>query len=320
LSSFHDRLHRSQEQIREAQEALAYFQPNHWVNETFQGLQLIGRGEQYQNNFDAALASFQRLLDESSKAQDRNFIGAAQEGLGGVLSAQEMYPQALVHYQEFMKANTNDVGYAVLDCAITLVRLGRSPEALPLFKQAEEMAVKRPALLPTLARYRTEVALSRNEYADVIARTGTAGKIANLNPSTKGDLSRLLGRALLRSGSRTAGLQECQSAFAAAQELDDPGELLDARLALLEALLATRDSVRAASVFHDMEPSLGAHPESRWRALALLAHSERQYADHAKEALGQLDTLWGHEALLVYLKRADVQQFWPLLPANSAIH
>ena len=163
------------------------------------------------------------------------------------------------------------------------------------------------------------MALSRNDYHDVIGRTRSAvQQIANLNPSTEADLARLLGLALLRSGDRQAGLQKVQAAFAASQKLDDPGELLDTRLALLEALLATRDSVGALGVFHDMEPALGAQPESRWRALALLARSDRQYADRAKEALGQLDALWGHDARQLYLKRPDVKQLWPLLPSNSA--
>jgi tetratricopeptide (TPR) repeat protein len=322
LASLHDRLHRSEDQIREAQEALAYFQPNRWVRETFSALLLIGRGEQYRYNFEPALDSFQRLLDESAKAGDRINIAFAQEGLGNVLSAQEKYPQAWQHYQEFLAFNADDLrgGYAALDCAITLVRLGRSSDALPLFTKAEEAAGRHAELLAALARYRAEMALSRNEWREAIGGTRKAmQQIANLNPRAEADLTRLLGLALVRSGDRRAGLEKCASAFAGAQKRNDPGELLDTRLALLEALLAARDPARAAGVFHDLEPAFEAHPESRWRALAMLARSGRQYADRAKAALGQVDTLWGHEAFLQYLKRPDMQELSrPLLPSDFA--
>jgi len=311
LASLYDRLHHPEEQVREAKEALAYFQPNHWSKETFQGLELIGRGEQYQDHFEEALSSLQLLLDNAGKAGDRTFIAAAHEDLGDLLSVQENYPQALPHYQELLSLNTDELraGYAVLDYAVTLAMLGRSPEALPWFTKAEEAAAKHPALLPDLIQCRAEMSLSRNEYSNVIESTrSAAAKIAGQAPRTEVGLLRLLGLALLRSGDRQAGLKNCQAAFAAAQELGDPGELLDTRLALLEALLANRDFVGAASVFHDMEPALATHPESRWRALALLARSDRQYADRAKEALGQLETLWGQDALTFSLKRPDVQQ------------
>lgn len=323
LAALYDDLDRSAEQIAQANAALAYYQPNHWMNETFQGLQLLGRGEQHLNHFDAALATFQHLLDEATKSQDRNFVAAAQQGLGNVISAQQRYPEALAHYQAFMDSNTNELsaGYAVLDCAITLIKLGRASDALPLFAKAEALAVKRPALRSTLIRYRAEMALSRNEYRDAIAGIrGATPEITGRNPRTEGHLSILLGLALVRSGDRQAGLQKCREAFTAAQEIDDPGDLLDARLALLEALLTTRDSAGAQNVFHDMEPALGSYPESRWRALVLMAHSDRRYADRANEALRQLGALWGHQTLLIYLKRPDVRQFWPLLPPNFAYH
>jgi hypothetical protein len=165
------------------------------------------------------------------------------------------------------------------------------------------------------------MALSQNQYRDAIAaiRSATA-EITGRNPRTEGYLSILLGLALVRSGNRQAGLEKCREALTAAQEMDDPGELLDARLALLEALLTTRDSAGAQNVFHDMERALESYPESRWRALVLMAHSDRLYAGRANEALGQLDALWGHQTLLIYLKRPDVRQFWPLLPANFAYH
>jgi tetratricopeptide (TPR) repeat protein len=325
LANVHDQLHRSEDQIREAREALAYYQPNKWVQQTLDCLRLLGRGERYRGNFTAALDSFQRLFDESSKAGDKLNMARAQEELGNALADGEKYPQALEHYREFSRLGTDDLqlpAYAALDYALTLFRLGRSHEAFPELARAENAATKLPRIHSSITRARVEMALSLNIWREAIGRAkSTLSASGNLNPVAVVDLTRMLGLALLRSGDRKAGLQKCEDAFAAAQQLNDPGELLDTRLALLEALLAARDSAQALNVFHDLEPTLAAHPESRWRAFALMARSDRQYTDRAKEAIGQLDTLWGHDAFLQYLKRPDVQELsWPLLQSNSARH
>jgi len=324
LSSLHDDLDRSEDQIREAKEALAYFQPNHWARETFQSLLLIGRGERNRGNYTAALDSFQRVLDESTKVQDQAIIAQAEESLGDLFFATENYPKALEHYRGYLAASSESRlnGYAERHCAITLARLGRYSEALPEFDRAEAAAAGVPPLRPDLASSRAEMALSRNQFRQAIdeSRVALAGP-AKLFPGPVVDLTRILGLALLRSTDRKAGLEKCEEAAAAAARLGDTGASLDTSLALLEASLVTRDSGRALNVFHDLQPALAAHPESRWRAFALMARSDRQYADGAKQALGQLDTLWGHDAFLQYLKRPDIQELSrPLLQSNFAKH
>jgi serine/threonine protein kinase len=322
LASLYDSLDRPDAQIGAAKAALAYFQPNRWANETFQGLDLVGRGELHQQRFDAALVSFQNLLDEATKAHNRDFIASAEEDLGSLMSTQENYPQALVHYGELLKSGPQGInaGYAFLHYAITLAVLGRAPEASTWFAKAQDVAAKFPALQLILIRDRAEMALTLNQYRDVIAAVGSATvKGADLNTRDNITFSRLLGLALLRSGNRQAGLRKYREGFTAAQKLN-AGEALNSRLALMEALLAMHDVAGALGVFHDVEPALAAYPESRWRALALMARSDRQFAARADEALGQLDSLWGHQALLVYRKRPDIQQICPLLAANSAYH
>ena len=166
------------------------------------------------------------------------------------------------------------------------------------------------------------MALSQKDWREAISRAKSAkAEIANLNPRTEADLARLLGLALLRSGDRRAGLQKCEEALVTARKVNDSGVVLDANLALLEALLAVRDSAKALNVFHDLEPILAANPESRWRAFNLMARSNSQYADRAKEAIGQLESLWGHDAFQQYLMRPDLQELSrPLLQPNSAKH
>ncbi len=321
LASVYDRQHRSEDEIRAAKEALGYYQPNRWVQETFSGLLLMGRAEQYRGNFAAAVDSFQRLLDEATKARDRANIGAAQEGLGNALSAQERYPEALAHYQEFLAASSDALygGYASLDCAITLARLGRSGEAGPHFARAAEAAAQYAELRPSLARYRAEMNLSTNAWVETIRGTKAAvGGLANLNPRVEAELTRLQGLALLRSGSRAAGTQKCEAAYAAARKLQDEGELLVTRMAVLEARVVARDGAGARGVLGEMEAGLGTHPESRWYALALMGRIDRPTGELAKEAKGKLEGLWGREAFAQYGKRPDVQELSRKLSQGSA--
>ena len=323
LASLHDSMSRFDDSIQEAKEALGYLQPNHWAQETFLALLLIGRGQRRQGNYASANDSFQRLLDESTKAGDRHNIALAQEGLGEILSATQEYPKALEHYRAFLDASTDarSKGYAARDCADMLVALGRYDEALSYFAQADTASEAIPQLRPSLALDRADMALGRRQFRDAIgaARSALAAAVRP-NPLMAADFTRILGLALLRSSDPKAGFAKCEEACEAARRLDDPDELLDTRLALLEALLAVREIVRARQVFHDMEPVLAAHPETRWQAFALMARSDPQYADRATEAVGQLERIWGHEAILTYRKRPDLQELWPLFQTNAAKH
>jgi hypothetical protein len=147
------------------------------------------------------------------------------------------------------------------------------------------------------------MALSRNQFRESVDEAGAAlASNPNLSAAMTSGLTRIVGLALLRSGDRKAGLRKCEEAYATARKLGDPGEVFDAGMAFLEALLASRDSARANDLFRSLEPSWAAHPESRWRAFALMARFGPQSADRANEAIGQLEALWGHEAFLQYLK------------------
>jgi tetratricopeptide (TPR) repeat protein/tRNA A-37 threonylcarbamoyl transferase component Bud32 len=322
LASLYDQLHRSDDQIREAKEALNYFQPNRWVQETFTGLALLGRAERHRGNYSAALESFQKLLDESTRAQDRANIAIAQEGLGNVFSVTENYPKALEHYRELLALSDSprSIGYAARDCAITLARLGLYDEARTEFSKAENAAKTVAILRPSLAQYRAEISLTQNLHREVIQVAETAlSSTSNLNPLSEAEITRLLGLALLRSGNPKSGLTRCEKAFAAAQKLNDPDELLDTRLALVEAFLSTHDVSRASAMLHDLESLLNTHPERGWRAFAQLGRSDPRYIGRAKEALKALENLWGRDAVSKYLKRPDLQNFSRhLFPGNSA--
>lgn len=323
LASLHDRLQKSDEQFQEARDALSYYEPNGWVQQTVQGLALMGRADLDRGNVASAMDTFHRLSALAEKTHSRSNMAIAAESLGNGLFAEEKYPQALEQYQQFLGlAQGERVGYARLECGLTLLCLGRYPESREMLDQADEVAVKFPPLRRSIARYRAETLLSQNQFANAVElaqRTLADGK--GLNPVTAADLERLLGLAWLRSGKRDAGMRKCREALDSAIGLKDPGSVLDARMAALEAWIAVRDPTRAATTFHDLEPTLDTHPESRWRALALMAILDNAYTARAKDAIDKLAESWGNAAFQQYLTRKDVHSLaWPILHPNFARH
>lgn len=248
-------------------------------------------------------------------------MAQAYEGLGNLFSAEDDYPHALEYYQQFRNATRDPVqmSYAAIDCGSIFARFGRYAEAVTEFERADEVAAKYPAIRATLQGSRAEMALIRGDQRQAAALAVNALAIPSLRPLAEADLTRTLGLALLRSGDRKAGLAKCEKALAVSREQNDPGAFLNSRMAVLEARLAMHDMAGATDLFHELEPALEAHPEHRWRAFALLAHSNAQYADRSRQAFNKLEALWGRPAAQEYLKCADIREVSrPILRGNLA--
>ena len=323
LANVHDQLRRSEEETAEASQALDYYQSNHWVQETFQCLTLLGRADLHRARYPEALKSFERLLTTAEKAQDRSQIALAHENIGNVLAVEENYPKALEHYELFLNGSPDNLRtvYAARECGFTLARLGRFQEAFVDFAKADEASTKYPGLQASNKRYRIKVFLSQGLWQDAIAGSRAALKDPGLNPLDSMDMTMTLGLALLRSGQRDVGIHKIEEALAAAEKLQDPGALLDTRIAMLEGRVTTRDATRAFGVFQQLEPTISALPETRWVATLLMAQLDPTYQNRASEAKTQLSALWGEAVFQQYLTRPDIYRLkWPVSRVNSAQH
>jgi hypothetical protein len=88
---------------------------------------------------------------------------------------------------------------------------------------------------------------------------------------------------------------------------------------LLQARLATGDREGAFKTFHELEPDLAGHPESHWRALAMISQFADLYRIPARQALEGLASNWGDATYRVYVSRPDLRELSrPLLPLVSA--
>jgi tetratricopeptide (TPR) repeat protein len=324
LASLHAQQRRTDDVLREAREALAFFGPNGFAVEASNCYTFIGRCQRDRGDIAAAQDSFQRSVEMAEKTKDALVIAQAEESLGSLLAFQEQYPKALEHYRKSLdlRRDAQLKGYAGLQCGSTLWQLGSYDEARTAIDAADSLAAKFPELRVKLLRARAEMEQSAGHSAQAaaIARRALAG---DLKPkaSTAIELTRVLGLALLATGDKRGGLRRCEEALDAASKSDDVTGLLSARLNLAEARLENGDRAGAAALLQAAESTLTGHPESRWRAFALMARIDRGYVAKARQALDELKNQWGEAAFAQYQTRNDVKKLVrPLLQPTNATH
>jgi len=311
LASLYSQMGRSDDAVREARGALAYYQPNGFAHESWAALTLIGRYQRDRGDLAAALASFQSAADAAKKSGNPSDMAGAEESLGSLAAVQERYPEALDHYRRKLELapTDQDKGYAGLACGGMLYRLGRYTEAGAMFDDDDARAAKFPALQLSLAEDRAEMALSQGSASDAADMARRAlGALPPEDAPPAADLKRVLGLALLAAGNKSEGRRQCEESLTAAAKLGDEGALLEAQLAVEQARVETGDRAAALAIFHALEPALASHPESRWRALAIAGRLDASYLPAAREAYESLARQWGDAVWRGYAGRPDVQR------------
>jgi tetratricopeptide (TPR) repeat protein len=322
LASLHGQTQHREESAREAQEALAFYQPNGYAKESLQCLTLIARAKRDSGDYDGALSTFRSLLETAERAQDRLQIALAHENIGTLLFNQDHYPEALQEYQKNLESapDSEHIGYAALQCGNTLWRLGRYPEAESMFKRADAIAERFAPLRLELMSSRASMLLSQNRY---IESASAARRAMDADPARapgmQSTLRETLGSALLGAGSKQEGLKSCEESLVVIEGLANVDDILRARVAVLQARIENGDLKGALLAFHEAEPGLASHSELLWRALAFASRADPQYFSQAREALQALSHQWGDAVYNVYLTRPDIQKLYrPLLQSISA--
>jgi tetratricopeptide (TPR) repeat protein len=321
LAALHDRQSRSEDAIREASEALSFYEPNRYAKEAIQCLIILGRAHMQRGDSDNALQFSHRAVTKLETARDEILSLQAEELIGRVLTDLEQYPEALLHFekQAALNAPAEQRGYAALHYAHTLWLLGRYRDAIAALDEAETNAEKFLALRLLVQRERATLALSQGHYSEAagLALRTIAGDAAQ-NGHADAEIASILGLALLRSGRLAEALRHCREAVEIASKPADSATRIQARLALVEALLTAGDRPNALRVFHELEPLLAQRPESHWRALALASGADPQYTASAAEALKKLGSNWDDEQFSQYLRRPDIARL--SRPLLSSVH
>lgn len=314
LAGLHDLQKRPDDAMREAREALAFYQLNHFARESVQCLTLIGRVQRDRGD-PAAIDSFRGSLEIAEKSQDSYQMSLAHWSLGSLLETQEHLPEALVHYQQALQLGTDAqlIRWAACGSGETLWMLGRFSEADQMFVRAEANAENFADLRLNIAISRAGMALAKRQNTEAVIRCRRALAGAP-SPADAVRLTAILGTALAGAGDRQSGRRNCELAFLQSQKLGDISLRVDAQLLLAEARLESGDFAGALAMIHQTEPLVEKLPLSRWRLLALAARADSARArDYAQAAKRQLDTValeWGPPAFQAYLARPDVQALW----------
>jgi tetratricopeptide (TPR) repeat protein/tRNA A-37 threonylcarbamoyl transferase component Bud32 len=310
LAGLHDEQQRSEEAAGEAQEALKFFDQQHYARESLQCLALLGRWQRNRGD-PAAFASFQRALDLAEKLQDSRQMTLAHASLGSLLASQERLPDALLQYQQSIQHTTTaeQIGYAALECAEVLWQLGRYEEAAAMFAKAEENAGNFATLRLAIDGSRAEMLLSQRRF-DEAERLCVRTLAALSEPGERMMLTSVLGLAQIGAGQKERGRRNCEEALMTADTSGDLETLHAAQLAAAEARIDAGDTVAALALLRKVEPLLANLPLSRWRSLALLARSDT--ANRRRDAAAvmlQLDEIahqWGATAFQLYMARPDL--------------
>jgi len=189
-------------------------------------------------------------------------------------------------------------GYAEALLGDTLTQMGRFAEAADAYQRADGVSSKFGSLGLELTASRAESALLQDHFAEA---AGLARRALESEKSTGGiaGLKDTLALALFHLGKSAEAARLCDEALAEALKLQLPRSIFGARMALLR--------VRPSeALMRDLEPAFANHPESRWRALAIMGR-----ATEARQALDQLGRQWRADLFGVYLTRPDIQSLIP---------
>jgi serine/threonine protein kinase len=323
LAGLHDEIRQPETAVREAQEALTFYQTNRFAKESIQCLTIIARAKRDEGDYHGALLSFRGLLQMAERGQDRAQLALTHEGIGTILFRQERFPEALEEYRKSLELAPDEehVGYANLECANTLWRIGEYKEAEAMFARADVSAEKFLPLRLQLMYSRAAMSLSQNQFqkAAKLAREALAEELVRTK-DLQTELDLVLGRALMGLGNTKEGGEKCKESLAAIEARHDIVQVFPAELAVLETRIRQGERKTALELLEQMEPGLATHPDSGWRALAWASSVDSQYVDRAREALKKLAQIWGNQVYTDYLSRPDVANLArPLLPLGSEI-
>jgi serine/threonine protein kinase len=311
LASLHNAEGRSEEADREAQEALAFFEPHHYARESLQCLALHGRAQRNRGD-PGAMDSFRHALEMAETLRDSRQMSLAHESMGGLLAEQERLSESIEHYQKSLELSTSSqqIGYAALECAVSLWPLGRYTEATAMFSKAESTANRFPALRLTIAGSEAEMLASQRSFREAVALCSRT-LAASPEPGATLTLTRVLGFAQIALGKKKDGLRNCEAALSMAEKLGGVSSLLSAQLTAAEARIAVSDTAGALTLLREIEPSAAKLPLSHWYALALTARADprnaRDYTLAAKHQLDQIEQQWGNHDFHMYIMRPDLR-------------
>jgi serine/threonine protein kinase/Tfp pilus assembly protein PilF len=316
------------EAIREAEKAREFFKSAGYRLEELGVLLVIARVNGQLGNFKVAEQAFLDAIPISISRGDQLTEAIARLEYGQLLADQGRYTEAITQFDERYKLSQSlnqsiRIIYSLLYRADLLSRIGDYQKAEADLKDARSLADQsnlNSGALAGLLVLEAQMALSRLQPEVALAKTKQAiARSDSQLPDIQINARRIICIARVISGTPRAGISHCRDAVALAEKDADKRLLLDARLAMAQAELASGAAEEAGKIALQVQVEshrLG-QSESEWRAgvLAALADQRmgrRQSAyDQASQAAKSLDILrnkCGEKPFDLYLRRPDIKQ------------
>jgi serine/threonine protein kinase/Tfp pilus assembly protein PilF len=319
---------RPDEAIREGEKAREFFKSAGYRSEELGVLLVIARVNCQLGNFKVAEQAFLDAIPISISRGDQLTEAIARLEYGQLLADQGRYTEAISQLDERYRLSQSlnqkiRVIFSLLSRADLMSRLGDYQKAEADLKDARSLARQsnlNSGALAGLLVLEAQMALSRLQPEAALAKAKQAiAQSDSQLPDIQINARRIICSARVISGTPRAGISHCRDAVTLAEKDADKRLLLDARLAMAQAELASGAAEEAGKIALQVQVEshrLG-QPESEWRAglLAALADQHmgrRQSAyDQASQAAKILDILrnkCGEKPFDLYLRRPDIKQ------------
>jgi eukaryotic-like serine/threonine-protein kinase len=333
---------RPDEAIREAEKAREFFKSAGYRREELGVLLVIARLNRKLGNFDVAERAFQDAIPVSIRLGNRLMEAIARAEYGQLLADQGRYPEAIIQFDERYKLSQSlnqkiRVIYSLLYRADLQSRLGDYPKAEADLKDARSLADQSNLNSGTMAMdlllFEAQVALSQLQPEAALTKSRQAIALSNSQvPEIQINARRIICVAQVISGTPRAGISHCKGAVALAEKGADKRLLLEARLAMAQAELASGKAEEAGKIASQVQAEFARlrQPESEWQADLLAAMASQRagrrqsaydQASRAAAILATLQSKWGEKPFALYLLRPDIkkryQQLNELIPSNK---
>ena len=336
---------RFDEAVSHLQSALKFYQPAGYRTETSNALILLGRAYRDKGEYAVAMKAFSEQLELAKQSGDPARLAATHSSLGVLLGDnQEIYPEALPHFDESYRINTSlgarvGLGWDQANRASALWQLGRYAEAKAALDEAHSIAAEPEAGFKSQLAYveliGAQMAFSLGKTAEATTRATAAVTLADRDyKDTALQAKQTLALTQAKSGAAKQATALVDEAVGAARELKLPRLLSTALLASAEVRVTSGDGRGAladAQAAQKMFAS-AAQLESEWRAWLVSARSVSlegdsstayDYATRAESSRAALQARWGDNHYGGYVRRPDIQvrlkQLGQLLGAKQIV-
>ena len=328
LGDLRQRQHRTDEALGLIEQAVGFYRDGRYRQRLSLALTMKARLDRDKGDYESASRTFSELLKVAEDLSDQAQMALSHEGIGNVLARQELYPQALLHFDEEyeISKSLNDkvfIGYAGINRAGLLWQIGAYDKAKDALQGVTSVATGLERANKGLTAYVHVIdgalELSLQNLADSKKNSEQALSLAGNEYNDIAIQARcVLGLAHVRSGASRMGQALCKEAVDLAIPTGDPQLLSSALLSLAESTLESGDARRALETTLQAREIFArfAMSESEWRALLLAArasrhpselNTKRKYASDADAMLSTLKQKWGSELYNGYIARPDIQ-------------